>query len=171
MVNVSDNNYTNQREVEKLVRQNIEKKLKELEKTPRDTDQNKLLRIGFSEKGAARFTHFKHSDGTHFSLMSWVNPFLDKMFGPEADISGSNFPFRGDTFDNLPFDHLYNPREEGKTILQIINFTLPDKESKWISEETTKAREKKEKKGDLHNKIVLVNILGFDSSTQYFKLF
>jgi hypothetical protein len=151
MINVSD---INQSEVEKLVRQKIERKLKELEKTPRDTDHNKLLRaIGFSEKGAARFTHFKHSDGTHFSLMSWVNLFLDKMFGPEGNISKSSFPFRGDTFDNLPFDHLYNPREEGKTILQIINFTLLHEESKWITEETTKAKRKKEEKGNLNKKI------------------
>jgi hypothetical protein len=138
-VNIPENKHSDLSEVEKFVRQEIKRKSGS---PPIALDQ--LKDIVFSETGLARFSSFMDSDHTHFSLLSWINLYLDKLFGPEGDISDLSFPFRGDTFNNLPFDQPYNPRWEGIKLIKIINFTSAEKMKTW----TTGAKRRKKGKGN-----------------------
>ncbi len=118
-------------------------------------DQKNICKsLGLSEKGLEMLSNFIDSDGSHFSLLSWIKLYMDKLVGPQGDISDSSFPFRGDTFDNLRFYQPYNPRWEGRTFVKIINYTLPENMKIWMEKEATKATRNKEQTGDLMNKYI-----------------
>ncbi len=120
---------------EEWVRQMIKQKSEKFRKTNRPLDKTCLQAIGFSEKGAEGFSSFMDSNSTHFSSLSWINLFLDKVFGPEGDISGLRFPFMGKIANNIPFKR----RHGEKGILNITNFTVPDKKKIWMEKETKEA--------------------------------
>ncbi len=154
---------------EDLVRQTIKEKSEEFRKTNRPLDKTCLKAIGFSEKGAERFSNFMDSNRTHFSSLSWINLFLDKLFGPEGDSSDSSFPFSG-TITNTPFDKKYKHMSGGENKnLIIINFTEPDKMKIWKENETEEAIKRKKDKGKMVKFFLLVfPITFFCSSYQCF---
>jgi hypothetical protein len=132
--------------VEEFVHQQIKRNLGAFrDETSSQTDLCEAM--WFSEQVAASLSSFIDSDLTHFSSLSWIKLYLDKVFGPEGDISDTHFPFMGKIANNIPFDQKYNHRgdEEKKKNLIITNYTLADRKDIWIKDETTKRKKEKGK--------------------------
>ena len=154
---------------EELVRQTIKEKSEEFRKTNRPLDKTCLKAIGFSEKGAEGFSSFMDSNSTHFSSLSRINLFLDKVFGPEGDISDFRFPFMGKIANNIPFERKYTKRRDGeKKKLNIINFTVPDNMKIWKEQETKEAIRIKKENGEMLTKLYFEFRSTFCYIYQYF---
>jgi hypothetical protein len=132
-LNAMNQEYVDHMGVENVVRQMIERNLEEF--GDESMDQTELLKtMGFSEIGAARFSHFIDDSDTHLSFANWLDLYLEEMFAPKGPITVSNFPFQEEIV-NSEFNHQCSPKLGGIT-LKLINFSSKYSLKNWVSEQT-----------------------------------